>query len=29
MMFGFPLYFFPPEQVSGTMAASVRWLLGE
>lgn len=29
MMFGFPFYYFPPEQVTAAMAASARWLLGE
>ncbi len=27
MMFGFPVYFFPPDKVDGIMLASIRWLL--
>ncbi len=29
MMFGFPIYFCPPEQVIPLMATSIRWLVGE
>ncbi len=29
MMFGFPVYFFPPDEVDGLMEASIRWLLEE
>jgi hypothetical protein len=29
MMYGFPIYFYPPDQVNAVMAASIRWLLNE
>ncbi len=29
MMYGFPFYFYPPDEVNAVMAASIRWLLNE